>query len=744
MAEVPSDIRWPPGEATDYDSLFDDAMRLKEFLFPEHTARDLADPYIQLMSLMVALQVHTLAKVSHALKQLAPRTATSRRALIALLEVSNRPLRAMQPARGPAYARLKSRSHSSGDTLVESGQRVAQPSSNDPVYTVDEAVLAPSSFVPTVTHYDDSAGTSTVLTAPWSISLGTDDYLLVELDTLAFDTITFDLSTPMASQGLLLSLEHYNEESYQVDSVSNLGATLRFVLDSYLFKGETLGAPLRLMVTVTYRPTGVSETVEVTTTIGLLVAVTTFLGQVSPSVAPSDYEVTSEWRPVRNAADTTNDNGALRGDGDVSFSISDVLATTALWARNPSGKYAARLRVINVGSNADPSTLAATSVTLGGNLWCVVALTQGVRTAVAVGQTDGQPFQHMPVPTPPIEEPVADPKFALVVAGDADWAVADTLSDSDSTSRHALFVEDADEGWGLLFGDGALGQLPSDGSSVRLTYRTGSTQPGDLAAGAAVRPVGGLGRADEWTLFRGTDGYQPAEASDRESALRYRHRVLPELSLRAESAITPPEICTALSGGAPNRATFETSDGRRPFSRAFYSLEGAGARQYRVLVVGSESDDLGSADSADLDEAEEWLNGVEVGIQIIGGHGPNNTQGIVTQFTPRPLLPTVTVTISNPAGVRDTVDRIVKAFFRPHSRDEDTQEFRWEVGGKVPLAILFGLLWDALPGRVLIVISVDDGSTTYDVGDYVQLLGTELPTLDSGYAKATNVVVVAP
>src|SRR5678810_281832 len=102
MADVPSDITWPPGANVDYASILSELERIKEQRYPEHTVRDLADPLNQVLSLIAAMGQHGFGLANQALLNLDPRTAVSRASLIAILGVVNRPLLPIQPSRGPA------------------------------------------------------------------------------------------------------------------------------------------------------------------------------------------------------------------------------------------------------------------------------------------------------------------------------------------------------------------------------------------------------------------------------------------------------------------------------------------------------------------------------------------------------------------------------------------------------------------------------------------------------------------
>lgn len=742
MAEVPDDPRWPPGDAVDFDDIKARLLALKTQHYPEHTARDDSDPYIQILNLMSAMGQHVMGRVNHALLQLSPKTATSRKALVSILEVVNRPLVPITPSRGPWYARVTGAA-GVGDVLCDTSQRIAPPSVLDPIFTVDEEIVYPDSIIPRLGLDDVSADTfSGSVTYPQSRSVSEGDSLQIDIDTLAFNGFTIASALAFGVNDASISLEYRNEEYGPVDSVTNLGATLRFKLNEYLHSDSALVDPVDLTVTIRHRPTSVSADAQVELTGSDLTVTISFLGQSVPSTSISDYEVFAEWRPIPNPIDTTE---ALSQDGSYTWDIADLFSEDDLWAdESGTGKYAVRLRLVDLGSNTDPQAITVDSLVLheDGNVYAIGGLTQGIRSRVSLGQTDGTSFQFLGFPSDPIVEPVADPAVVVEVGTDTEWISVSDFSNSDSTSKHAVVKEDPDDGWGIVFGDGSVGELPDSGESVKITYRTGSSLPGDLDPNSSIRSVGGPNLLDEWTIFRGTIGFKVQEASTRESALRFRFSILPQLALRAESAITEAEIVQALTGGAENRATFKTSDGRAPFSRALFTLEGAGSRQYRVVVVGDESDDEAIPSSADLTEAEEWLNGTTVGIQVIGGHGPNNTEGIVSSYSPRFIIPTITITIPNIRGVRDQAEEIIRQFFKPHARDSNTEEFLWDFGGDVPMALLFGKLWDGIQGRTLITISATDGVTTYGIGDSVELLTTELPALDSSFDPATDIILV--
>ena len=106
----------------------------------------------------------------------------------------------------------------------------------------------------------------------------------------------------------------------------------------------------------------------------------------------------------------------------------------------------------------------------------------------------------------------------------------------------------------------------------------------------------------------------------------------------------------------------------------------------------------------------------------------------------KPLVPTITLTVTSSEGVLAQADIIVREFFQPHTRD-DTGAFRWSFGGSVPMPILFGLLWERIPNRVFVDIQATDGATVWQDGDSIPLEEFELPTLSTAYDRNVNIVI---
>lgn len=115
-----------------------------------------------------------------------------------------------------------------------------------------------------------------------------------------------------------------------------------------------------------------------------------------------------------------------------------------------------------------------------------------------LGTADGRPDQRYPVVHPRVvrRPPGASPTGAQdvllvtrlggVVEG---WRLQDTLAFSGSDDHHFTLEIDEDDQATVVFGDGVSGAVPPIGAELRITYRTGGGQHGNVPAGAITTIV---------------------------------------------------------------------------------------------------------------------------------------------------------------------------------------------------------------------------------------------------------------
>lgn len=104
---------------------------------------------------------------------------------------------------------------------------------------------------------------------------------------------------------------------------------------------------------------------------------------------------------------------------------------------------------------------------------------------------------------PPGPAPQASRDLILVTqlgtAIDA-WTLRDTLAFSESGQKDYTVQIDQDDGATVMFGDGVFGAIPPQGTLIRVTYRVGGGQVGNVPAGAITTIVG----APQLALLGGT------------------------------------------------------------------------------------------------------------------------------------------------------------------------------------------------------------------------------------------------
>jgi len=110
-----------------------------------------------------------------------------------------------------------------------------------------------------------------------------------------------------------------------------------------------------------------------------------------------------------------------------------------------------------------------------------------------LGVARGGPDQRYPVihpqviRRPPGGQQVGRPDVVLVtrLAGVTDpWHLQDTLAFSGGAARHFVLEIDENDQATVVFGDGVFGAAPPLGAEVRVTYRAGGGQVGNVPAGA--------------------------------------------------------------------------------------------------------------------------------------------------------------------------------------------------------------------------------------------------------------------
>jgi baseplate J-like protein len=115
-----------------------------------------------------------------------------------------------------------------------------------------------------------------------------------------------------------------------------------------------------------------------------------------------------------------------------------------------------------------------------------------------LGTSTGAPNQRFPLAhggvllrrSDPARQPTRDVVLLTRLAGvTEDWTRRDTLAFSESAQRDYVVEIDADDRATVTFGDGTFGAKPPQGAQIRVTYRVGGGQAGNVVAGAITTVV---------------------------------------------------------------------------------------------------------------------------------------------------------------------------------------------------------------------------------------------------------------
>lgn len=515
--------------------------------------------------------------------------------------------------------------------------------------------------------------------------------------------------------------EYYDPDIYDenADDVTNLGGTLEIDLTSLLGTLDRTGA----LVTVTYLPTGVNETLVSTFGGGINKVTTTgFLGQSgTPSTEENDYAVGTPWNQLEDFTDNTAD---LTADGKVTYTLpQDVRANWQKGDVNGTEAFYVRYRVISVSTPTEPVIDEIDIDT--GSQYLLVDVTQGETVTneptVSSNGLEDQEFTLTRVPA--LKDSVQ--VFVDEGGGEIEWTKVDTLVTSGSKDRHFTVDQNSLGEITVKFGDGSRGKVPTLGvDNVRFLYRVNADDDGNVGADTIVSNSGGSSFVSSVTNPRPAFGWREADGASA-SSLELLKEEGPA-SLRTLSRAVSPADYEDLS------LSFEDADGTRPVVRAKAIEEGFGVKTIKLVVVGSNGVSISASTKDDLEELfnGNLANGTE-------GIGQSNYEVTVLNFTPR-IISSLEVQIeANSALTVNAVKTRMATLLNPTALESDGVTFVWKFGGRIPMSRIASEIFNLSPGNVFDVDLVSSGSPAADL----TLGETELPLLES---STLTVSITAP
>lgn len=668
-----------------YPEILEDLISFMRANVPELTDEDPTEPHVQLLRAF-ALSAHLnnvlLDLVANEMFLPTAKLRSSHRNLLALIDVK---LRQPSPASADVLIQL-TRTFSSLVTTVPAKSLFAtletRAASAVEFEVLDDYTLTMrTDLVGKVYAYDGSSYTdhsaeaqtpSGTFTFGWgTVSAG--DTLYIGHPDVMWNKIKFNMAAPITGGLITGGVWEYHETNLDQEnptSVTNLGSTLRFNVNSILGTADRSGAVVRVRSNTTgaYQDlvstfSGGENRIETTGT-------DAFLGQSTPSTSVTDYTVGAEWRSPEWLADETADFGNV-GEKYVSFTLpqslkrnwtpasvgTGVLAFTAYWIR---------YRVISV--SGTPTSPAAFEVTISdGDQFQSIGVTQGKsQEDNPLGSSDGSANQQFILAGFPV---IDDDNLKVYVdeGVEKEYTRVDNFLNSTPTDRHFTVSFDDDGIATISFSDGINGKIPPSGvNNIRAEYRTMDEVDGNVGSDTITVNRSGIAHISNPTNPRGASGYSPKEGSTDADLARL--KVAGPASLRVRDRAVSPEDCETVA------ADFVASDGSSPVKRALAIEEAFGPKTVEIVVVGAGG---AQVTASKLQEIQDYFNGTA----DVRGKLLLNMQAIVTNFT----LKSVDVTATVDGGNLVAILTALTALLNPLYVDEDGV-FLWQFGCSVPLA----------------------------------------------------------
>lgn len=695
-----------------YPELLQDLIAFRRINVPELTDEDPAEPTVQLLRAFALVQHYQGSLLDHVAQETLMPSARLRESVRSHLGTIGYRLKQQVPATGEILAQLTA--PLTAATGISAGALFAtEETTADPEIVFEQLadlLLSASDVLTRASEFDASGPAWTDRTAALNADGGAyvvlggapavGDLLYFGHDSVEWDRLDLIFGAAVTAPAASEVAWEYHDGSLDdanPNSVELVGPVLRVHCNSLLGSVDRHGAIVRVRSALT----GGYE--DVASSFGAgdnYVDLAGYLGQTIPSVLPGDYIIGTAWKELAAVVQ------ALSADGktlQVNFTVPEttqrrwttatVNATAALWMR---------MRVVNVPAVPFPA-LDRARIDRGGQ-YVRMSVTQGQSASDdPSGSSDGSASQTFAT----VRGDVIEGTVSALVddgGGYAAWDLVDDFLASTSTSKHTTVDFDAD-GFALVtFGDGTNGQLPPIGSDVRLDYRYGAVDDGNVGAGSVRSNKSGLSIVAQVTNPRAMSGWKIAEGSTAEDLARV--KIAGPASLRTRGRALTAADCEELAPAFVNAA------GAEPVARAKAVEEGYGPKTVQLLVLGAG----GTALSADvLDEIDQHFNGDPV-------TGETGVLVLNSELTSRNFaLKSIAVTATVKGGTLVQIVQALTAFLHPLARNEDGT-FIHDPSGTVYFERIVAEIFGAAPGRVKNVTMTLPAAS-------VSLAADELPTV---------------
>lgn len=566
-----------------------------------------------------------------------------------------------------------------------------------------------------------AANTTSSNFQPWT-TFAVGDILYVGHSQVMFDQI--DIVRVAGSSTEMKGVwEHYDDQLSRFApksvTVTGSGSTLTFDLETLLGTLDRSGA----QVTVTYLPTGESNTLTSTYSSGNKITTPGLLGQVTPSTTLTDYHVTALWIPLPDLVDGTQSGVYdMEQSGSITYTLPQTSSrrwnTTQI---NSLSGFWARYRILSLGGTAAEPTLDRIRIDQGTQALLLSVLQGETVGAYVVGSSNGQANQEIVLPRGPYLDDTA--LIEVDESGSGTWLTyteKETHAESSEASRHyTLSVDRYDRGV-VRFGDGVRGKIPPAAfNNIRATHRIGCDVDGNVGTDQITSNISGINGISSVYNPRPATGWRIKEGGDDASFARLKRTKPGELLTRGTATRDSDIEYLAVN-------EFVDRDGIKPVHRAWVVEEGMGLKQAKLVVVGEGGAPLTANQLTDL---ELYFNGDRYASPPVRGVLVFNHGVVAVNHQPR--LITIVADVKWPGGNTQQIKNQLLAHLKPLALKEDGFSYRWDVGGSISFSNLYNLIHDVDPGISDIpTLTINGVASSY-------ALGTDgLP-----YAESTTILV---
>lgn len=533
---------------------------------------------------------------------------------------------------------------------------------------------------------------------PWA-SPAVGDALYFGHKQVMWDEITIGDLTALAS-GITGVWEYFDGEwaKSAPTSVTVDGSSLLVDLTAYLGSQNRQGTAIR----VALNETGAYEDVTSTWTGSANIATVGLLGQSSPSTEATDYTVGSDWEPVPDLDDATEDF-AVTGEA-VAFTLPQDLDNNWIAGEvNGVSAYWIRYRVVEVAVATGPTLQRARMDT--GKQYVYRSATQGRSVSDnPLGSSTGLANQQFQLTR---DYFVNDSESVYV--DDELWTRVDNFLSSKATEKHYTIELGDNDRPTVTFGDGTTGKIPPLGvSNIKVDpYRYNAEVDGNVGANTITVDKTGLSFVSKVWNPRGATGWKEADGASAESLERA--KIEGPASLRTRQVAVGPSDVEALTVG------FEDSDGANPFSRALIIEEAYGPKTLGVVVVAAGG---GLASAAQLEALELYFNGDQYAYPQVEKHLVANQEATALNHTPKVIDIVATVYGDVTA---EAIENALAAVVHQEALQSDGVTYEWGWGEDVPRNRLIHEIFDTDESITNVVLTTPASD--------VALLPKELPVL---------------